>query len=75
MLKVNLRFLKQRRIIVINQIYMIVSFLFLKSMSFIRYLHRSEEKKCRHGDNNVALVRRITKVLPTQVLHVCSRTT
>ncbi len=55
MLKVNLRFLKQRRIIVINQIYMIVSFLFLKSMSFIRYLHRSEEKKRRHGDNNVAL--------------------
>jgi len=49
-------------------------------MPFIRYLHRSDEKKRCHGDNNVALVTTfwcvaLRKWLPTHFLHVCSRST
>ena len=54
-LKGTLRFWKLHRFKVIDQIYIIVLFLFSNSMPFIRYLRRSEEKKRCHGDNNVAL--------------------
>ncbi len=55
---------------------MIVLFLFLNSIPFIRYLRRSAEKKRCHGDNNVALETTFWCVaLRKSCLRVCSRST
>jgi len=82
-LKGTLRFCKLHRFKVIDQIYIIVLFLFSNSMLFIRYLRRSEEKKRCHGDNNVALEATVWCIAlqkwclcnPTHFPHMCRRST